>query len=287
MGSSVSQPSGDKFWGDIVESRDMNTEESVKVRLDSVSKAYGTKGGDQRSVLAIQDMTLSVRHAEIVSIVGPTGCGKSTLIDLIAGFERPTSGELLLDDKSIVGPGPDRAVVFQNPALFPWLTVESNISLGVKSRGMPKEEYVSKREVLMEAVGLGGFGKHYPYQLSGGMRQRVQIARALIGNPEVLLMDEPFGALDYQTRIQMQKLLLDLWSQFQPTIFFITHDVGEAIFISDRVLMMTRRPARVKSITEVLEQKPRDLDFLTSDSFFEYERSLQKSVQEEIGAAME
>lgn len=256
-----------------------------KIEFIGVDRVFDPPTKSASTVTAVSGLDLAVEKSEIVSIVGPTGCGKSTAMNLVAGFDEHTGGRLLLDGHVIHGPGPDRSVVFQHAALFPWMNVLENVVFGVKTRGMPKDEYLEKAATLLKAVGLTGFEKHYPYQLSGGMQQRVQIARALISSPEVLLMDEPFGALDYQTRILMQHLLLELWEEFEPTILFITHDIGEAIYISDRVIVMTARPGRVKLDVAVNEPKPRSLDFLTSSTFTELEHQILESVQEEITAA--
>lgn len=254
----------------------------VKISFTDVQKLYASRHASGGSTLALESLNLEIRDSEIVSIVGPTGCGKSTALNLVAGFEVASSGIVLVDGQTIDGPGRNRAVVFQQPSLFPWLTVFDNVTLSLKCRGVPKEDYTPRALRLLEEVGLAGFDKHYPYQLSGGMQQRTQIARALIGEPEILLMDEPFGALDYQTRLLMQKLLLRLWDHFKPTIFFITHDVGEAVFISDRVVVMTRRPGRVKRLVEVHAPKPRDYEFLGSSEFTSLEHDLILAVQSEV-----
>ena len=255
-----------------------------KISFAGVEKSYGGRGRGA-GTLALDRFDLAIHRSEILSIVGPTGCGKSTALNVLAGFEEPSAGTVSVDGRAVAGPGPDRGVVFQQAALFPWLTALANVTLGVKCRGAAREEYEPKAMSLLEEVGLKGFERHYPYQLSGGMQQRVQIARALMNEPEILLMDEPFGALDYQTRLLMQKLLLRLWEHFRPTILFVTHDVGEAIFISDRVIAMTKRPGRVKRKLRVETPKPRDYDFLSSTEFKNLERQLVLAVQSEVDDA--
>ncbi|MPZ15343.1 MAG: ATP-binding cassette domain-containing protein [Chloroflexi bacterium] len=252
-----------------------------------MSKWFPSVAGGE-PLLAIQDLTLSIAVNETVALVGPSGCGKTTLLNVIAGFEQADQGEVLLDGTRVTGPGPDRAVVFQSPALFPWLTVWKNITLGPRKRGVPKPEYEGRARDLLTAVALTGFEKHYPYQLSGGMQQRVQIARALLEAPDVLLMDEPFGALDYQTRLLMQELLMKLATKFRQSILFITHDVQEAIFLADRVCVMSRRPGRIKLARRIDAPKPRDYRFLNSSEFLEIEPVILETVREEvttIGAA--
>ena len=235
---------------------------ATKLEFRAVTKTYAGRGrrGRDSATLALDRLDVQVRTAEIVSILGPTGCGKSTALNLIAGFEFPTTGSVVLDGHPVPGPGPDRAFVFQQASLFPWLSVLDNITLGVKNRGVRREKYLERAHMLLKSVRLTGFEHHYPYQLSGGMQQRVQIARALVSAPEVLLMDEPFGALDSQTRLMMQELLLQLWVEYRPTVIFITHDVSEAIFVSDRVLLMTRRPGRIKLAVDVPQTNPRKVD---------------------------
>ena len=252
-----------------------------KISFVDVQKRYPGKRKNE-GTLALDSFNFDLAPAEIVSIVGPTGCGKSTAMNVLAGFESPSSGSVSVDGQVVTGPGSNRGVVFQQPSLFPWLNVLSNVVLGVKCRGADPKEYEPRALRLLDEVGLKGFERHYPYQLSGGMQQRVQIARALINEPDILLMDEPFGALDYQTRLLMQKLLLRLWAHFRPTILFITHDVGEAIFISDRVIAMTRRPGRVKLVVQVHAPKPRDYEFLGSPEFTRLEHDLVLAVQSEV-----
>jgi NitT/TauT family transport system ATP-binding protein len=256
----------------------------VKISCRSVTKSYASTKTGVDAVTALDKVSFDVAEGEIFSLVGPTGCGKSSSLNLIAGFETPTAGEVFVNGHAVDGPGPDRAVVFQQAALFPWMTVFDNVVLGAKSQGMPKAEYVARANELLAAVGLEKFHHHYPYQLSGGMQQRTQIARALLSRPQVLLMDEPFGALDYQTRLLMQELLLRLWEQFNPTIFFITHDVSEAIFISDSVAVMSARPGRLKLRLSVPFPKPRTMEFLTTPEFGEMEHQVLTAVQEEFAS---
>ncbi len=247
--------------------------------LRGVTKRYAGANGSAGSTLALDHFDLEISRSEVFSIVGPTGCGKSTALNIVAGFEDATAGEVLVGGTPVSEPGMDRAVVFQHPSLFPWLNVMKNVTAGLKCRGVSKDERERRGRHLLQKVGLTGFENHYPYQLSGGMQQRVQIARALISEPRVLLMDEPFGALDYQTRLMMQKLLLELWQQFKPTIFFITHDVAEAIYISDHVVVMTGRPGKVKMKVEVTEPKPRPYSFISSPEFVTLQARLLEAVQ--------
>lgn len=253
------------------------------IAVREVSKVFGEEsaGEDGRQVVALDSVNLVVEEEEIVCIVGPSGCGKTTLLNLIAGFERVTSGEILINDRPVRSAGPDRALVFQTPALFPWLDVLDNVTFGARHRGVSRKAYLPKAHELIAAVGLASFEEHYPYQLSGGMKQRVQLARALLNNPEVLLMDEPFGPLDWQTRSEMQELLLEVWAEYHPTILMVTHDVEEAIFVSDRVYVMTRRPGRVKMETRVNLAKPRGVEIVTSSDFVELKQQVLVSIREE------
>lgn len=231
----------------------MSQAEALDVR--AVSKIFVAPDGAQ--VEALEAVSLDAKPAEIVSIVGPSGCGKSTLMRMVAGFDFPTAGQILLGETVIEKPGADRGIVFQQPQLYPWLSVFDNVVFGPRMRGVPREDYSESANRYIDSVGLSGFEKSYPYQLSGGMKQRVQIARVLINEPRVLLMDEPFAALDYQNRLVMQRLLLDLAEQYRPTVLFITHDVEEAIFLSDRVYVMSARPGRIVESIEVRLPRPR------------------------------
>jgi NitT/TauT family transport system ATP-binding protein len=226
-----------------------------KIEFVGVSKTFGIKtGGTAERFLALDDVTFSVEAGEFLALVGPSGCGKSTLIDLLGGLSKPSSGQILLDGKAIRGPGLDRGIVFQQYALFPWRTALENIEFGLEAKGLPKKE---RREVALshlELVGLSGFESRLPHELSGGMKQRVAIARSLAYDPEVLLMDEPFAALDAQTREGLQDELLRIWEKSRTTILFITHGIDEAVYLGQRVAVMTSRPGRIKRIVDI----PRD-----------------------------
>ena len=221
---------------------------SAKIRFAGLTKVFETD--TDRPVVALNGIDLEIRQDEFVSIVGPSGCGKSTLLYLLGGFLKASDGEILVDGKPVRGPGPDRGVVFQHFALFPWKTVLGNVEYGLAERGLPKAERrdIARRYIAM--VKLSGFEDAFPNRLSGGMQQRVALARTLACNPEVLLMDEPFGALDAQTRHLLQEELLEIWQREKKTVMFITHDVREAVILSDRVVVMTARPGRVKAVVD-------------------------------------
>jgi NitT/TauT family transport system ATP-binding protein len=238
---------------------------ALPLAISNVSKAFDGPSG---RITAVDNVDVEIAPSEIVSIVGPSGCGKSTLLRMVAGFDSPTTGRMLLGGKPIEGPGADRGIVFQQPQLYPWLNVADNVAFGPRMRGVPRDIYEPEAERYIGAVGLRGFEKHYPYQLSGGMRQRVQIARVLINEPTILLMDEPFGALDYQTRLEMQKLLLNLCAELAPTVLFITHDIDEAVFISDRIYVMSARPGRIADTLDVPIARPRIYETVTTSETF-------------------
>lgn len=212
-------------------------------------------------------ISLQVHRREFLCVLGPSGCGKSTLIRIIAGLDTPTSGEVLLDGKRVEGPGPDRGMVFQSYTLFPWLTVKKNVMFGLRMSGQGATAAESEAREWINLVGLSKFENSYPHQLSGGMKQRVAIARALANRPRILLMDEPFGALDAQTRAQMQAYLLDIWRNVDVTILFITHDLDEAIYLSDRILVLGTNPSRVAEMIEDPEPRPRDRSQFVSPPF--------------------
>ncbi len=254
----------------------------ARIELARVGKVFAGLHRGQAPVAALEDVDLAIATEQIVTVIGPSGCGKTSLLNLVAGFERPTTGTILVDGRPPERPGPDRSFVFQSTALFAWLTVEDNVVFGPKHRGEAPERYRRRAGELIEAVGLGGWERHYPYQLSGGMRQRVQLARALINQPAVLLMDEPFGALDAQTRARMQELLLGIWGVYHPTVLLVTHDVEEAILLSHEVHVMTRSPGRIKQSVPVPFAIPRSLDLVGSPEFAALKYSLLKSLWEEM-----
>lgn len=249
-----------------------------KVVLADVWKEF-VKG--RQTVEAVQEVSLTIHENEFVCLLGPSGCGKSTLLNIVAGFDRPTRGRVLFAGREVARPGPDRAVVFQEPALFPWFTVLDNITFGPKTRGERAAGYLPRARRYIDLVGLRGFEAHFPAELSGGMKQRVGIARVLIMEPEALLMDEPFGNLDAQTRTLMQELLLRVWEQHQQTVLFITHDIEEALLLADTVYVMTARPGRIKRRLAVELPRPRAIDVTTSPIFNELKRELLALIREE------
>jgi len=230
----------------------------AKVGLSDICLSYRTQSGER--LLALDHINLQVRGGEFLCIVGPSGCGKSTLLHLIAGLHSQSSGQILVDGKPVQGPGTDRIMIFQDHGLFPWLTVGENVEFGMKMKGVPKAERHEKTEHYLHLVHLGKFEKSYIHQLSGGMRQRVAIARALATEPDVLLMDEPFAALDAQTRDLLHDELERIWSETGRTIIFVTHNVREAVRLGDRVVLMTFRPGRVKSEFSITLPRPRSLE---------------------------
>ncbi|MHA7966343.1 ABC transporter ATP-binding protein [Paenibacillus sp. CAU 1782] len=226
--------------------------------ISDVSKVYD--GATPTETLRGIDLT--IQDGEFLSILGPSGCGKSTLLEILAGLQTPTSGEVSFDGKALKGPGIERGVVFQDPSLYPWRTVLKNIELGLELRGVERRERREAAQRYVDLVGLGGFEQKYPHQLSGGMKQRAGLARALANSPEVLLMDEPFGAVDHLTRLQLQDDLLNIWEGEKKTIVFVTHDVSEAVFLGDRVVLLSPRPGRINRIFQVPKPRPRKRDDL-------------------------
>jgi NitT/TauT family transport system ATP-binding protein len=226
---------------------------SAQIVIDGVSHVYRPPRG--REVLALDQVSLEVGNREFVALLGPSGCGKSTLLYLIGGFLPVETGAIKVEGKPVAGPGPDRGIVFQHFALFPWKTVRGNILYGLERQGMPKAEREKRTQDFIELVGLAGFEDSYPSHLSGGMKQRTAIARTLAFDPNILLMDEPFGALDAQTRGLMQSELLNIWQRTPKTVIFVTHDVQEAVFLADRVAVMSARPGRIKTIVPTKFEK--------------------------------
>ncbi len=222
---------------------------------------------NQVEVEALRDINFSIHRREFVCVIGPSGCGKSTLIRILAGLDHHTSGEALLDHQPIRGPGLDRGMVFQGYSLLPWLTVKKNVMFGPRMKGQGVVEAERDALLWLELVGLEKFANSYPHQLSGGMRQRVAIARALVNQPRILLMDEPFGALDAQTRARMQAHLIDIWRNIDVTVLFITHDLDEAIYLADRILVLSAHPGEVQEIIEVPVPRPRNTDQFASSAF--------------------
>lgn len=236
----------------------------------------------REEVIALDGFDLDIADDEFVTILGPSGCGKTTFLNIVAGFERETAGTLELDGDAITGPGPDRGVVFQEYALFPWLTVEDNVEFGLRERGISKKERIPRTRKQIAAVGLRGFERRYPQELSGGMRQRVALARVLVNDPKILLMDEPFAALDAQTRSLMQEELLSVWSAERRSVIFVTHNIEEAILLGDRVVVMTARPGRIKDIVKVELPRPREV---TSAEFNRIRRYVSQLVEDEVKKA--
>jgi ABC-type nitrate/sulfonate/bicarbonate transport system ATPase subunit len=237
------------------------------------------------STLALQATDLDVDENDFITILGPSGCGKSTLLRIVGGLDRPTAGEVLLDGRRIQGPGADRGMVFQSYTLFPWLTVLDNVCFGLRERGLARAQQLELAQAFIAKVGLTGFERHFPKQLSGGMQQRVAIARALANGPRMLLMDEPFGALDHQTRELMQELLLGIWEAEKKTVLFVTHDIDEAVFMGSRVVVMSARPGRIKLDRAVPLQHPRHYSVKTSPGFAALKAELTEQVRVEVRAA--
>ena len=253
-------------------------EGNIKVSIQGVEKKYNTRKGE---VVALNGVDFDIKENEFICVIGPSGCGKSTLLNIIAGLLEPTSGQILVDGKPINGTGTDRGVVFQQYALFPWLTVKKNVEFGLKLKGLSKEECDAIAMKYLKMVELEKFADSYPKELSGGMKQRVAIARAYAMNPEVLLMDEPFGALDAQTRTQLQSELLKAWQEENKTCFFVTHDIEEAIVLATRVVIMSARPGRIKEVVDIDIPYPRDQETKMSDRVIELKNHIWGQVYQE------
>ena len=253
-------------------------EGNIKVSIQGIEKKYNTRKGE---VVALNGVNFDIKENEFICVIGPSGCGKSTLLNIIAGLLEPTAGQILVDGKPIQGTGTDRGVVFQQYALFPWLTVKKNVEFGLKLKGLSKDECDSIAMKYLKMVELEKFADSYPKELSGGMKQRVAIARAYAMNPEVLLMDEPFGALDAQTRTQLQTELLKAWQEENKTCFFVTHDIEEAIVLATRVVIMSARPGRIKEVVDIDIPYPGDQETKMSERFIELKNHIWGQVYQE------
>ncbi|ENU23744.1 hypothetical protein F993_01898 [Acinetobacter proteolyticus] len=261
---------------------------STKLKIENVYKSFAAKKVKGAKVqaedfVAVENLSLDVKAGEFVAIVGPSGCGKSTLLDLLAGLTTPTTGQILIDGQAIKKPGLDRGIVFQQYALFPWLTALQNIEFGLDAKGVSKEQRYQTAKYFLNLVGLAEFEHHYPNELSGGMKQRVAIARSLAYDPDILLMDEPFAALDAQTRETLQAELVKIWQQTQKTIIFITHSIDEAIYLGQRIAIMTSRPGRIKQVIEVPAALRSDQeDVRSSPEFNQLRHQIWSLLREEV-----
>jgi len=252
---------------------------ATQLSIRGVSRTF--EGARGQATQALLPVDFEVRENDFVTILGPSGCGKSTLLRIVAGLDFPSAGRVLLDGQAVDGPGADRGMVFQSYTLFPWLDVEHNIRFGLRERGMPEAEQKERCAYFIAKVGLRGFEHHFPKQLSGGMQQRTAIARALANDPKILLMDEPFGALDNQTRVLMQELLLGIWESARKTVLFVTHDIDEAIFMANRVAVFSARPGRIKTELAVDLAHPRHYRVKTTPQFMEIKARLTEEIRAE------
>jgi NitT/TauT family transport system ATP-binding protein len=244
-----------------------------KVEVKGLSKTFeASKKAKATEVL--RDINFEIREGEILCLLGPSGCGKTTVLSILAGFQQPTRGEVAVSGRRVSKPGPDRGVIFQEHGLFPWRTVQENVLFGPHMSGRNDPETLALAEEYIGLIGLKGFEHHYPHQLSGGMQQRVSIARVLVNRPDILLMDEPFGKLDAQTRATMQILLLDVWEKLRPTVLFITHDIDEAIFLGDRIFVMSCHPGTIAHEIDVGLSRPRDYEIIASPEYLEIKRRI-------------
>lgn len=255
----------------------------AKLELKQISMHFSLRG---RRFEALRDVSLQVQAGQFISIVGASGCGKTTLLRIVDGLRAPTRGEIWVDGHPVDRPGPDRGFVFQQDALFPWRTVLDNVIFGLEVQGKSKRDARQRADALLGLVGLTGFEQHFPHELSGGMRQRANLARALTIDPDVLLMDEPFASLDAQTREIMQAELLRIWRSNRKTVLFVTHQIDEAVYLSDRVVVMTSRPGQIKAVVDVDIPRPRDLSVKRTPRFLELVDEVWKMIEEEVKAAL-
>src|SRR5437870_2801081 len=257
--------------------------QGTKLEARDISMVFTRRG---RPVEALRDVSIEVEAGQFVSMVGASGCGKTTLLRIADGLTAPTRGEVFVDGRQVTAPGPDRGFVFQQDALFPWRTVLDNVIFGLEVQGRKKSESRARADGLLRLVGLAGFEQHFPHELSGGMRQRANLARALTIDPDVLLMDEPFASLDAQTREIMQAELLRIWRSNKKTVLFVTHQIDEAVFLADRVVVMTSRPGQIKAVLSVDIPRPRDLSVKRTPRFLELVDEIWKMIEEEVKAAL-
>ncbi|BAD56800.1 ABC transporter ATP-binding protein [Nocardia farcinica] len=259
---------------------------ATKLAVRGVRREFAVRGSAERFT-ALDDITLEVRAGEFLVLVGPSGSGKSTLLDLLGGLSTPTAGKILLDDEPVTGPGLDRGIVFQQYALLPWRTARANIEFGLEAKGVRRRERRQIADRYLDLVGLTGFGDRYPHELSGGMKQRVAIARSLAFDPEVLLMDEPFAALDAQTRESLQDELLRIWRATGKTILFITHGIDEAVYLGQRVAVLTSRPGRIKAVVDVDLEREAGEDIRSTEAFRAYRHRIWTLLRGEVARAQD
>jgi NitT/TauT family transport system ATP-binding protein len=255
----------------------------AKLELRNISMQFSRRG---QTFEALRDVSFQVEAGEFISIVGASGCGKTTLLRIVDGLRPPTRGEVWVDGRPVDRPGPDRGFVFQQDGLFPWRTIIDNVIFGLEVQGKSKGDARKRADTLLRLVGLNGFEQHFPHELSGGMRQRANLARALTIDPDVLLMDEPFASLDAQTREIMQSELLRIWRSNRKTVLFVTHQIDEAVYLADRVVVMTSRPGQVKAVVDVAIPRPRDLSVKRTPRFLELVDEIWKMIEEEVKAAL-
>jgi len=255
----------------------------AKLELRNVSMVYSQRG---KPFAAVRDVSLQVEAGQFISIVGASGCGKTTLLRIVDGLTTPTRGQVWVDGQAVNRPGPDRGFVFQQDALFPWRTLLDNVIFGLEIQGRSRKESRERAAGLLSLVGLNGFEHHFPHELSGGMRQRANLARALTIDPDVLLMDEPFASLDAQTREIMQSELLRIWRSNRKTVLFVTHQIDEAVYLADRVVVMTSRPGQVKAVLDIDIPRPRDLSVKRTPAFLELVDEIWKMIEEEVKSAL-
>ena len=256
---------------------------TAKITFDDVGKVFQARGA---TVTALEGISFDVSDGEFLVLVGPSGCGKSTLLDLLGGLSTPTSGRILIDGSPVRGPGLDRGVVFQQYALLPWRTAQGNVEFGLEAKGLPRRQRAAQARDFLQLVGLSGFADRYPHELSGGMKQRVAIARSLAFDPAILLMDEPFAALDAQTRESLQGELLRIWEQTGKTIVFITHGIDEAVYLGQRVAVMTSRPGRIKEIVDIgIAARSTTEDLRSDPEFAHYRHEIWRLLRDEVSKA--